>query len=53
MSLMGVWKMSKDTVLTKKDIRKAALRWMPMAVNTFTYQYQQAGSASKDLPERR
>ena len=44
MSLMGVWKMSKDTVLTKKDIRKAALRWMPMAVNTFTYQYQQAGS---------
>lgn len=36
--------MSKQPVLTKSDIRYAALRWMPMAVNTFTYQYQQAGS---------
>lgn len=36
--------MNRETVLTKKDITKAALRWMPMAVNTYTYQYQQAGS---------
>lgn len=37
--------MSNQTpVLTKKDIRKAAMRWIPMAVNTYTYQYQQAGS---------
>lgn len=36
--------MSRETVLTKKDITKAALRWMPMSVNTYTYQYQQAGS---------
>ena len=36
--------MNKTPVLTKKDINKAALRWMGMAVNTYTYQYQQAGS---------
>lgn len=32
------------TTLAKADIRKCALRWMPMAVNTFSYEYQQAGS---------
>lgn len=36
--------MSRETTLTKSDVRRAALRWMPMAVNTFSYQYQQAGS---------
>ncbi|WP_072372991.1 PTS system mannose/fructose/sorbose family transporter subunit IID [Thermophilibacter mediterraneus] len=36
--------MSNETKLTKADLRRAALRWMPMAVNTFSYQYQQAGS---------
>lgn len=36
--------MNREPVLTKKDLRKAAWRWIPMAVNTYTYQYQQAGS---------
>lgn len=36
--------MNREPVLTKKDLRKAAIRWMGMAVNTYTYQYQQAGS---------
>lgn len=36
--------MSRETSLTKADVRRCALRWMPMAVNTFSYQYQQAGS---------
>lgn len=37
--------MNKGTMtLAKADIRKCALRWMPMAVNTFSYEYQQAGS---------
>lgn len=30
--------------LTKSDVRKCAMRWMPMAVNTFSYEYQEAGS---------
>ncbi len=36
--------MNREPVLTKKDLRKAAWRWIPMAVNTYTSQYQPAGS---------
>lgn len=36
--------MSRTPVLTKADVRTCALRWMPMAVNTYSYNYQQAGT---------
>lgn len=37
-----VWKMSNKRVpvLTTKDLRKTAWRWMPMAINTFNYEGQ-------------
>lgn len=36
--------MNKGKVLTKKDLNKVVVRWMLMAVNTFNFQTQQAGS---------
>ncbi|GAY76861.1 PTS system, mannose-specific IID component [Sporolactobacillus inulinus] len=34
--------MEKNDVVTKKDIRKASIRYMFMACNTFNYENQQA-----------
>lgn len=37
--------MNEDTaVLTQKDLRQVARRWMCMAVNTYNYESQMAGS---------
>lgn len=36
--------MSNETVLTKQDLRRMNRRFMPLAVNTYNYTYQQAGS---------
>lgn len=34
----------KKTLITKQDLHKTAWRWMPMAINTFNYETQEAGS---------
>ena len=36
-------------ILDKKDLNKVIMRWMPMAVNTYNYQYQQAGTVVYSL----
>lgn len=36
-------------ILDKKDLNKVLMRWMPMAVNTYNYQYQQAGTVVYSL----
>ncbi len=41
----------KEPALTKKDLRKVARRWMPMAVTTFNYESQLAGSVVYSMSE--